>query len=235
MDRLDEILRWSRRLHGVLATVAVACYLWMLVICSALTVDLPWLRKDGEAVLRTGLLLGLLLVVSFWPDIAAPTAPAEETAGGAGEAENAPGNAAQEPASPTTEYAELGANMKHYASMRFAQLTIFVAATGSLLGALHWTHETSDFVTVLKAAGVLVAIAFWVMEERAATFYHHYLRRAQKLDGDFGYQTYKPYPRAKLCGLVTATNAARLMFLAVSLFWVYALNSDVLTGWIGTK
>ena len=235
MTVLDTILKWSRRVHGALTTVVLVCYLWMLVACFALTVDISWLRNDGEALLCTGLLLGLLLVVSFWTEVVAAAAPAEDAAEGAGQIGNAPPNAAQEPAIPMTEYTELCASMRHYASMRFAQLTIFVAATGSLLGALHWTRETDEFATVLKAGGLIAAVAFWVMEERAASFYHHYRRRAQKLEKPLGYETYKRVLGAKLCGIATATNAARLIFLAVSVFWVYALSSDVLAGWIGNR
>jgi dipeptide/tripeptide permease len=122
------------------------------------------------------------------------------------------------------EYFDTSANMRQYANMRFAQLTLTVAATGALIATLagHDKPVSDDLATVLKTVGVIVALVFWVMEERAADYWHHFANRAVSLEQVLGFEQYSRRPVQKL---FTATNAARLLYFGVLALWAVALAS----------
>lgn len=108
------------------------------------------------------------------------------------------------------EYKELGANMRHYGNMRFAQLTLYFAFNAGLVAAVFTSDPPlSDGVRlVLKIVGAIAAFGFGVMEERAADYWHGFRRRAEALDDVLGYAQYRSREAKRL---ITATNAARSM------------------------
>lgn len=120
------------------------------------------------------------------------------------------------------EYADLSQNMRHYGSMRFAQLTLFSAITAGLAkvaqeSAQGWPVSVQAAVC---GAGALVAAAFWVMEERAADYWHHFRRRANALEASLGYRQYS----TKQSKRISATNAVRSIFLIALLAWLSGLT-----------
>jgi hypothetical protein len=128
---------------------------------------------------------------------------------------------------PEEEYKELNENMRHYANMRFAQLTVFSALEGALvsLGKGCFTlapkaPEAYGFLA-LSLVGLLIAVVFLVMEERAADYWHHFRRRAVELEGQLGYRQFTDRPLGKLKGTLTATNAVRALYIVAILFWVF--------------
>jgi len=120
------------------------------------------------------------------------------------------------------EYADLGQNLRHYANMRFAQLTLFTAITAGLAKiALDDSGGASPGArAALYAAGTIVALAFWVMEERAADYWHHFRRRAMVLEKHLGYRQYSAKPLRR----ISATNATRSIFLLACLAWLISLT-----------
>jgi dipeptide/tripeptide permease len=123
---------------------------------------------------------------------------------------------------PKEEYKDLSDNMRHYANMRFAQLTIFVALTGALI-VVNFSKDAPDShlaKTVLKVAGIFIATMFWIMEERAADYWHHFRKRAVELEDLLGYRQYKDRPTRRF---LTATNASRAIYVGVIVFWISAL------------
>jgi hypothetical protein len=119
------------------------------------------------------------------------------------------------------EYKDLSDNMRHYANMRFAQLTLYSALTAGLVTVVFTIDPPLDdnLRLVLKIVGAIAAAAFGVMEERAADYWHHFLRRAIKLEEQLGYQQYVDRPAAKV---FSATNAARVILWGGVLFWLVA-------------
>ena len=111
---------------------------------------------------------------------------------------------------PSEEYNELSDNMRHYANMRFAQLTLYFALTAGLITALFTVAPplSDNLRLVLKIIGALASAAFGVMEERAADYWHHFCRRAVEIEKSLGYKQYTDRPTAKL---FSATNAVRVM------------------------
>lgn len=123
---------------------------------------------------------------------------------------------------PKEEYKDLSDNMRHYANMRFAQLTIFVALTGGLIMVV-FSKDVPDSPlakVVLKLTGIFIAVMFWIMEERAADYWHHFRKRAVELEDLLGYRQYKDRPTGKF---LTATNASRAIYAGVIVFWITAL------------
>ena len=134
-------------------------------------------------------------------------------------------------------YKDMGANMRHYARLRFAQMTLFVAITGGLakvaVDLSTRTHVDSALLSavvdqrvalpqwLLGGGGVLAGIIFWVMEERAADFWHASKKCAEAIEGELPYeQSYKQYRRWKSKKRVSATNATRLLYASVIQSWV---------------
>lgn len=123
---------------------------------------------------------------------------------------------------PKEEYKDLSDNMRHYANMRFAQLTIFVALTGGLIIVL-FSKDAPDSPlakAILKVAGIFIAAMFWIMEERAADYWHHFRKRAVELEDLLGYRQYKDRPTRRL---LTATDASRAIYAGAIVFWIIAL------------
>ena len=106
------------------------------------------------------------------------------------------------------EYMDLSANMRHYANMRFAQLTLYFAFTAGLVTVVFTVDPPLDggLRLGLKIIVVAGALAFGVMEERAADYWHHFRKRAVELEKSLGFKQYSDRPAAKV---FTATNAAR--------------------------
>lgn len=122
----------------------------------------------------------------------------------------------------TDEYLDTSANMRQYGNMRFAQLTLFVAITAGLLNMVFVsTTPLSQWAKLaLEVSGGLVGIAFWIMEERAARYFHNYRRRAVELEKVLGFKQHTTRSEGKF---VTSANAVRVLFAAMILFWVLSL------------
>ena len=123
---------------------------------------------------------------------------------------------------PKDEYKDLSDNMRNYVNVRFAQLTLFVAITAALV-TIAFTSEppVSDSMRfVLKIGGIITTVVFAIMEERAADYWHHYRRRAVELERELGYKQYSTRPARRI---MSATNAVRVFYICVFLFWLATL------------
>ena len=145
------------------------------------------------------------------------------------------------PGSPMDEYKDLSENMRDYGNRRFALMTLFIALTAGLLS-IDFAQDpplSSQVRCALKLVGSITSIVFWIMEERAADYWHHFRRRAVELEEVLGYKQYqeRPEPYIMKCvkswmekkrltrwiyhsatSLVTATNAVRAFYG----FWIIA-------------
>jgi membrane associated rhomboid family serine protease len=82
---------------------------------------------------------------------------------------------------PLEEYREVGENIRHWQSMRFISMTVFIGIMAGLLAALfQWTGTTPSLGRVfLRIVGVVVVvIAFWIMDERIVWYWQCFLYRA---------------------------------------------------------
>jgi hypothetical protein len=105
--------------------------------------------------------------------------------------------------------------MRHYSLLRFAQLTIFLAASGVLLVTVFPEERP-----VVKLAGLLVTLTFWLLEERVALYWKGYYLRALKLEEVLGYRQHTDRPRS---AFLKGRVATRLLFGSALFFWLAAL------------
>ena len=123
---------------------------------------------------------------------------------------------------PKDEYKDVGDNMRQYGNMRFAQLTLFIAVTAGLLSVLFRSDPPllSLVRYILKIGGLIITFVFLIMEERSTSYWNHYKKRAVELEKQLGYKQYLTRPAG---GFISATNAVRLLFLFMFLFWAITL------------
>lgn len=106
--------------------------------------------------------------------------------------------------------------------MRFAQLTLFVAATAALISVLfgEGALKSPGVCLALKIGGLITVAVFYVMEHRSGDYFHYYRRRARELEKVLGYSQ---YIHARERKVFTATNAVRFLFAACAVFWLLML------------
>ncbi len=120
------------------------------------------------------------------------------------------------------EYLSVDTNVRHFQTIRFAQLTVFIAILGGLLSLLFtFASGLPTWLSLsLKVGGLAITILFWILQERTMVYWNHFVRLAAQLEKGLGYRQYSTRPRQ---GFVSGTNAIRGFFLVVCLFWVAAM------------
>jgi hypothetical protein len=134
------------------------------------------------------------------------------------------------------EYEQLGENMRHYANVRFAQLTLFFLLTsglialsykpgsqdqasksdhvhGSQAGALQSAFAEHDSgstngTRTLCFLGALSALAFLLMEERASDWWHHFQERAHQIEERLGMRQFHTTPKAEELHVLLALRSS---------------------------
>ena len=120
---------------------------------------------------------------------------------------------------PKDEYVDVSINLRQFMTMRFAQLTLYLALTGFLLKTLLDQADSSHpfLDVVLQGGGAITTLLFWVHQERTQAYWNHFARRAAELEKELGFKQYTNRPQA---GLVSSFKAMRLFFIVVLLFWL---------------
>jgi hypothetical protein len=115
------------------------------------------------------------------------------------------------------EYKDLSDNLRHWNTLRFAELTIFLASTGGLLTVyFRGDPPPAPVGTIIKVAGLVIAAMFWILQERTMMWFFNFLRRARELEAELGFQQYLSSPRGQV---ITGRNAIRMFFVTMILFW----------------
>jgi hypothetical protein len=124
--------------------------------------------------------------------------------------------------SPKDEYLDASNNQRQFQSMRFAQLTVFLAIIGVILNLLFSGGEalTPIRTLLLKAAGLIMTLLFWVQQERTMLWWNHFVRRAAELEEELGFKQYSNRPPA---GALSSFKAMRLFFIILTLFWIASM------------
>lgn len=124
---------------------------------------------------------------------------------------------------PKDEYIDASNNARLFQTVRFAQLTIFMALTGGLL-AVTFSKIAAPTeplaAAMLKVGGILVTLLFWVLHERTMLYWRHFVARASELEAELGFRQYSSRPPA---GLISGNNTMRALYVAMAVFWVVAL------------
>ena len=122
------------------------------------------------------------------------------------------------------EYLDASENVRHWSSLRFAQLTVFIAITAGLFAALFQSQTVPQdpIRLIMEIAGLLITAIFWIMEERTMNYWRTFIDRAAKLEAELGYHQYSSARRPGE-GYITSANAIRLLFLLLGFFWIAAM------------
>jgi phage shock protein PspC (stress-responsive transcriptional regulator) len=124
---------------------------------------------------------------------------------------------------PKDEYREVGENIRHWQSMRFTSMTVFMGVMAGMLAAnFQWSKDLTDIVRIsVKVLGLLAVVIFWVQDERIVKYWQSYVSRAKVLEEELKFKQYSSTPRRNI--IFTSGNAIRLLFLMFSIFWIAAL------------
>ena len=120
------------------------------------------------------------------------------------------------------EYLDASSNARQFNVLRFAELTIFITATGALMAGSFSraaAPTTPEAGLALKLAGIIVTAVFWIVQERTMLYWRHFVARAAELEGELGYRQYSTRPKE---GPMGGHRAVRLLFLLTGFFWVAA-------------
>jgi hypothetical protein len=119
---------------------------------------------------------------------------------------------------PKDEYLDASSNQRQFQTIRFAQLSVYLALTGFLLNLIF--GESSSIAgtprIMLQAGGLIVTLLFWIHQERTMTYWNHFVKRATELEKELGFKQYSTRPRA---GILSSFKAMRLFFIILVLFW----------------
>jgi len=128
------------------------------------------------------------------------------------------------------EYQIAAENIRHFQNLRFASMTVSMAIMGGLFaGLFQWTEVLTSFTrSALESAGLVVALVFWIQDERIVVYWKHFIHRAIALEKGLSYEQYSTQPTRRR---FTAGNAFRVLYLVLTLFWLVVLvgNARLLT------
>jgi hypothetical protein len=118
------------------------------------------------------------------------------------------------------EYIDVSSNLRHWNTLRFAELTIFIAATGALMNVVFAGKVTQPMLTLLKVAGALVTLLFLILQERTMAWFYRFLERAAELEEVLGFYQYRQRPQGHR---ITGRVSIRLFFIVIILFWISSI------------
>lgn len=114
-------------------------------------------------------------------------------------------------------YDQAGQTMRHYAGLRFAQLSALMVVTGALASALT-TRAVLDHGQreMLRIIAVLLTFLFLVMQERDVDHWKAAERSARTIEAQLGISVVSAW-RAR--SFFSGTNATRFIHLLIGVFW----------------
>jgi hypothetical protein len=131
------------------------------------------------------------------------------------------------------EYKEALADVRLHSTLMFGELTVYLGASAGLVQVTSRDDATQPTRLGLSVAGIVLSVAFYVLHERFGDFVHVARKRARDLEQSLGFQLYSSAPeRRRLFGarIVTAINAARLLFVCGCAGWLLVLIAAVRGG-----
>lgn len=86
------------------------------------------------------------------------------------------------------EYQEIGNNLRHYANLQFAQMSIFVAIAGGVVAGVT-TEQLAGEVAIrwaLCIAGATIGVLFALMSLRVNDYWDKHVQRARGIEVELG-------------------------------------------------
>jgi hypothetical protein len=128
------------------------------------------------------------------------------------------------------EWKDIRETLRYFGNKRFAQLTVFIAATGFLasnflkqigLEKLNW-----QIIITLKFAGLVLGVSFLVMEWRSAQYIESFADRGREIEAELiTVKLIRCRPTRKgLARFFTGTYATYLIYLLAIAFWFFPFH-----------
>ncbi|OUM00870.1 hypothetical protein [Variovorax sp. JS1663] len=123
---------------------------------------------------------------------------------------------------PAEEYKGVCDFMRLYATLRFYQLALLLGTTGSIITALSSHAVRSSFARaeLLKTGGLVISLAFLVMEFRSTTYWHRLRDRGNALAQQLRYLR---FPTPSRWNPLTTSGAGFYLHAVVSALWLASL------------
>lgn len=122
------------------------------------------------------------------------------------------------------EWKEIRESLRYFGNKRFAQLTVFIAASGFMFeNFLRNAHSAGS--AFLPVVGVAVGALFVAMELSSVRYWTEFANRGKKIEQDIGYLELMTHYRPKQ-RIFSATNATYVIYVGVVLLWVLAFWSS---------
>lgn len=127
-----------------------------------------------------------------------------------------------EPGNPGEEYKSVCEFMRLYSTLRFYQLALLLGTTGSIVTALSSNAVRMSFARaeLLRTGGLIISLAFLVMEFRATSYWHGLRNRGNELARVLRYQ---PFPTSSRWNPLTTGGASFYLHVAVATLWFASL------------
>lgn len=131
-------------------------------------------------------------------------------------------NAATDSARATDEYKSVCEFMRLYATLRFYRLALLLGTTGSIITALTSVAVRASFarLEILKLGGLVISLAFLVMEFRATSQWILLRNRCNELARHFQFQL---FPDSSRWDPLTTSGAGFYLYALVAVLWVISL------------
>ncbi|GAA4359762.1 hypothetical protein GCM10023165_56240 [Variovorax defluvii] len=123
---------------------------------------------------------------------------------------------------PAEEYKCVCDFMRLYATLRFYQLALLLGTTGSIITALSSHAVRTGFARaeLLKAGGLVVSLAFLVMEFRSTTYWHGLRDRGNALARQLRFMC---FPTPSRWNPLTTSGAGFYLHVVVAALWLTSL------------
>jgi hypothetical protein len=121
----------------------------------------------------------------------------------------------REPEGLRNEYTQVNEFIRHYATLRFAIMTVYLAAMGGLIAVAFGFFETKtgnpDHLKLWgRLGGLLTTALFFIYETRVQSLINFRLKIGKKLEEEMGYTHLKSRPSWAVLGL----TISRLPFMS---------------------
>jgi len=120
------------------------------------------------------------------------------------------------------EYRSVCEFMRLYATLRFYQLALLLGTTGSIVTALSSNAVRTSFagMGLLKSGGLVISLAFLVMEFRATSYWHALRNRGNYLAQVLRFEA---FPASSRWNPLTTSGASLYLHVFVTTLWATSL------------
>ena len=123
------------------------------------------------------------------------------------------------------EYNDTSANMRHYGTLRFARLTVFIVITGAMINYLFNPNVEIPLNSLqLKICALIISVMFWIVEVSDMFMWTRFIQRAAILEKQLKYEQYSRLPGSPGFNIMRpATIALWVFYLLVIIFWIWSI------------